>query len=177
MATPFISFGQYDATWSPRPDLGAGRQHRWAWGENRRTALFADPGTGEIHDPAGVRKIPDQRQPLISKGFATVHMPQKVERLNAAYTLLAQGATASEAVTRLSQRFGLSQRQSYRYVQDVRAIGQPAEPTEELIPITIKIPGTLAETLRTHARTSGHSIGEIVARALRRFLSDADRHG
>ena len=35
---------------------------------------------------------------------------QKVERLNAAYTLLAQGATASEAMTQLSQRFGLSQR-------------------------------------------------------------------
>ena len=51
-------------------------------------------------------------------------------------------------MTRLSQRFGLSQRQSYRYVQDARAMGQPAEPTEELIPITIKIPGTLAETLR-----------------------------
>ena len=102
---------------------------------------------------------------------------QKVERLNAAYTLLAQGATASEAMTRLSQRFGLSQRQSYRYVQDARAMGQPAEPTEELIALTIKIPGTLAETLRAHARSSGHSIGEIVARALRRFLSDTGRHG
>ena len=101
---------------------------------------------------------------------------QKVERLNAAYTLLAQGVAASEAVTRLSQRFGLSRRQSYRYVQYARAMRRPAEPTEELIPITIKIPGTLAETLRAHARSGGHTIGEIVARALKRFLSDADRH-
>ena len=96
---------------------------------------------------------------------------------HAAYTLLAQGVTASEAVTRLSQRFGLSQRQAYGYVQDARAMGQPAEPAEELIPITIKIPGTLAETLRAHARSSGHSIGEIVARVLRRIFSDTDRHG
>ena len=102
---------------------------------------------------------------------------QKVERLNAAYTLLAQGVTAGDAVQRLSQRFGLSPRQSYRYVQDARAMGQPAEPTEALLPITIKIPGTLAATLRAHARSSGHSIGEIVARALRRLFSDADRHG
>ena len=102
---------------------------------------------------------------------------QKVERLNAAYTLLAQGITPSEAVLRLSQHFGLSQRQSYRYVQDARAMGQPAQPTEELIPITIKIPGTLAAALRAHARGSGDSIGEIVARALKRFFSDADRHG
>ena len=102
---------------------------------------------------------------------------QKVERLNAAYTLLAQGVTPSEVVQRLAQRFGLSQRQSYRYVQDARAMGQPAEPSEALIPITIKIPGTLAATLRAHARSSGRSIGEIVARALRRLFSDADRHG
>ena len=97
--------------------------------------------------------------------------PQKVERLNAAYTLLAQGMTASDVVLRLSQR------QSYRYVQDARAMGQPAEPTEALIPITIKIPDTIAQTMRAHARSSRLSIGEIVARALRRFFSEADRYG
>ena len=102
---------------------------------------------------------------------------QKVERLNAAYTLLAQGMTANEVVLRLSQRFGLSSRQSYRYVQNARAMDQPAAPTEALIPVTIKIPDTVAQTLRAHARTSGLSIGEIVARALRRFFSEADRHG
>ena len=90
---------------------------------------------------------------------------------------IAQGVTVSEAVLRLSQRFGLSQRQSYRYVQNARAMEQPAEPSEALIPITIKIPGTLAANLRAHARSSGHSIGEIVARALRRLFSHAGRHG
>ena len=102
---------------------------------------------------------------------------QKVERLNAAYTLLAQGFSASEAVLRLSQRFRLSQRQSYRYVQDARAMNQPSEPGEALTPVTIKIPGTLAATLRAHARTSGRSIAEIVTRALRRFFSHAGGHG
>ena len=58
---------------------------------------------------------------------------QKVERLNAAYTLLAQGMTANEVVLRLSQRFGLWPRQSYRYVQEARAMGYPAAPTEALI--------------------------------------------
>lgn len=56
-------------------------------------------------------------------------------------------------------------------------MGQPIEPAEALIPITIKIPGTLAEALRAHSRSSGDSIGEIVARALRRFFSDSGRHG
>ena len=102
---------------------------------------------------------------------------QKVERLNAAYALLAQGVTASEAALHLSQRFKLSQRQAYRYLQDARAMSQQIEPAEALIPITIKIPGTLAEALRAHSRSSGDSIGEIVARALRRFFSDSERHG
>ena len=102
---------------------------------------------------------------------------QKVERLNVAYTLLAQGMAANEVVLRLSQRFGLSSRQSYRYVQDARVMGQPAAPAEALIPITVKIPDTVAQTLRAYARTSGLSIGETVARALRRFFSEADRHG
>ena len=103
--------------------------------------------------------------------------PQKVERLNAAYNLLAQGITVSEAALQLSQRFGLSQRQAYRYVQDARAMTRQAEPAEAMIPITIKIPGTLAETLRAQSRSSGLSIGEIVTRALRRFFSDASHHG
>ncbi len=102
---------------------------------------------------------------------------QKVERLNTAYTLLAQGVTASEAVLCLSQRFGLSRRQAYRYLQEACAMSQPVEPAEAVIPITIKIPGTLAEALRAHSRSSGDSIGEIVARALRRFFSDMGRHG
>ena len=102
---------------------------------------------------------------------------QKVERLNAAYRLLAEGVTASEAALRLSQRFGLSQRQSYRYVQDARSMTRQAESTEALTPITIKIPDTLAEALRAQSRSSGLSIGEIVARALRRFFSDTSRRG
>ncbi len=102
---------------------------------------------------------------------------QKVERLNAAYRLLTQGITAREATLRLSQRFGLSQRQAYRYVQDARAMTRQAEPAEALIPITIKIPGTLAETLRVRSRSSGRAIGEIVAQALRRFFSDGGLHG
>ena len=102
---------------------------------------------------------------------------QRVERLNAAYRLLAQGVTASEAALQLAQRFGLSQRQAYRYVQDARVMTREAEPAEALIPITIKIPGTLAQALRAQSRSSGLSIGEIVARALRRFFSDASRHG
>lgn len=101
----------------------------------------------------------------------------KVEQLNAAYALLGQGITASEAVRQLSRRFGLSARQAGRYVREARIMARPAEAVEASVPITIKIPGTLAATLRAQARSRGLSIGEIVARALRCFFSESDRDG
>ena len=51
--------------------------HRWAWGENRRPGLFADPRPAEIRHPAGVRKISDQPEPLLTKGAPTAHTPRK----------------------------------------------------------------------------------------------------
>ena len=102
---------------------------------------------------------------------------QKVERLNVAYALLAQGLTVNETARQLSERFGLSRRQSYRYVQRARAMSQPAQSLEALIPITIKVPGTVAARLRAHAKSSGHSIGEIVVRALRHLFSHEGRDG
>lgn len=102
---------------------------------------------------------------------------EKVERFNAAYALLAQGITASEAGHQLSHRFGLSARQAGRYVRDARIMARPAEAVEASVPITIKIPGSLAATLRAQARSRGLSIGETVARALRRFFSEPDRDG
>ena len=87
---------------------------------------------------------------------------EKVEQLNAAYALPAQGVTASEAG---------------RYVRDARTMTRPAEAVEASVPITIKIPGTLAAALRAQAQSRGLSIGEIVARALRRFFSEPDRDG
>ncbi|MDE2791227.1 MAG: hypothetical protein OXI81_12495 [Paracoccaceae bacterium] len=102
---------------------------------------------------------------------------EKVKRLNAAYTLLDQGVTASEAARQLSRHFGLPARQAGRHVRDARAMARQAESVEASVPITIKIPGTLAATLRAPARCRGLSIWEIVTRALRRFLSEPGRHG
>ena len=56
-------------------------------------------------------------------------------------------------------------------------MARQAESVEASVPITIKIPGTLAATLRAPARCHGLSIWEIVTRALRRFLSEPGRHG
>ena len=83
----------------------------------------------------------------------------------------------SEAATMLSQRFGLSRRQAYRYLQEAEAIGHPVAVSEASVPITLKIPGDVARELRAYANSSGLTLGEIVARAVSRYLSAAGKHG
>ena len=77
----------------------------------------------------------------------------------------------------MSRAFGLSQRQAYRYLHAARGLDHPVTAPSASIPITIKIPGDVVEALRTHAKTSGLTMGEIVARAVSTFLSSARKQG
>ena len=102
---------------------------------------------------------------------------QKAERLNFARGLLVEGCSMREATTVLSRAFGLSQRQAYRYLQAAQGLDHPVIAPAASIPITLKIPSDVVEALRTHAKTSGLTMGEIVARAVSTFLSSARKHG
>jgi len=104
----------------------------------------------------------------------------KTHRLNAAFNLLAQGcplAEAAEAAEALTQQFGLSRRLAYRYLQEAQGIDAPVMVASPSIPITIKIPADVVNRLRSHAQTSGMTIGEIVAHAIVSFLDKLHRHG
>jgi len=101
----------------------------------------------------------------------------KTHRLNAAFHLLAQGYTLAEAAGALTQQFGLSRRQAYRYLQEAQEIDAPALIASPCIPITIKIPADIVKRLRSHAQASGMTIGEIVAQAIVSFLDKLHRHG
>ena len=102
---------------------------------------------------------------------------QKAERLNAAHRLLARGTELADAATALSRDFGLSRRQAYRYLEEVAAIGHLVPITEPAVPITLKIPGSVVRDLRSYSAASGLTLGEIVARAISRFLKATRRHG
>jgi len=43
--------------------------------------------------------------------------------------------------------------------------------------ITLKIPGSVVRDLRSYSEASGKTLGEIVARAISRFLKATRRHG
>ena len=102
---------------------------------------------------------------------------QKSQRLNAAYGLLVQGCDVAEAAQKLSQQFALSRRQAYRYVHEARTMSEPALPSEATVPVTLKLPGSVAAALRALAKSSGLTIGEIVSRAISMLLSSVGKHG
>jgi hypothetical protein len=102
---------------------------------------------------------------------------EKVQRLNVAFELLSRGRSHTEAADALCGRFALSRRQAYRYLLDAKQLKSPAAAVEATVPITIKVPAHAVERLRAHARASGLTMGEIVARAITVFLARTKRHG
>jgi hypothetical protein len=101
---------------------------------------------------------------------------QKAERLKAARKLLSMSIDVSEAAMTLSRDLGLSRRQAYRYLEEVRS-GPTPPPPEASITITLKMPASLAEDLRAHATASSMTTSEIVRRAVSSFLSASREHG
>jgi hypothetical protein len=74
-------------------------------------------------------------------------------------------------------RLDLSERQAYRYLQEASQLGGPIEVPEGTVPITLKLPPRTVELLRKYARSSGLTIGAIIASALNAFLRALKRHG
>ena len=56
-------------------------------------------------------------------------------------------------------------------------MSEPAFPSETTVPITLKLPRSVAAALRAQAKSSGLTIGEIVTRAISMFLSSLRKHG
>nr|EES53997.1 MAG: CopG domain protein DNA-binding domain protein [Leptospirillum ferrodiazotrophum] len=97
--------------------------------------------------------------------------PERAKRLNAAHALLARGEEMAKAADILVNRYGVSRRQAYRYLEEVQELGHPVPVGEVSVPMTIKVPESVAQRLREESRTRGLAIGEIVARAVRDWVA------
>jgi hypothetical protein len=82
-----------------------------------------------------------------------------------------------EAARRLSQQLGLSRRQAYRYLEQAGQLDHPVEVVKPTVAVTLKLPASTVHALRSYARRSGLTLGEIVTRALQAFLGGLRRHG
>src|SRR5262245_46147383 len=102
---------------------------------------------------------------------------EKARQLNAARGLLQRQIALPKAVRRLAHEFDLSERQAYRYLQEASQLDRPIGVPEATVPITLKLPPRTVELLRKYARSSGLTIGAIVASAVNAFLRALRRHG
>ena len=92
-------------------------------------------------------------------------------RINAAVDLLRETNVFSEAARFLCLRYGISYRQAYRYIKIAQSQSKQIAIPEPKKVFTIKLPLSIIEQIRHNARQSGRSISDIVAEALRHFLS------
>jgi predicted HicB family RNase H-like nuclease len=92
-------------------------------------------------------------------------------RINTAVGLLQENTAHSEAAHMLCSKFGISLRQSYRYINIAKRQGIPSAIPESKKVFTVKLTIDLIEQIRLKARQSGRSISDIVAEALRYFIS------
>jgi hypothetical protein len=90
-------------------------------------------------------------------------------RVNAAAGLVAAAARV------LAGRFGCSQRQARRYMEAAVRSG-PVTVPEPATVFTVKVPASLAQQVREHARASGRSISAVVTQALEEFLARGRRN-
>jgi hypothetical protein len=95
-------------------------------------------------------------------------------RINAAVQLVEAGVSVAEAARVLAGRFGVSQRQARRYVDQAGAGGRMPVPEPSVV-FTVKVPAVLAERVRAHAHDSATTISAVVTRALSEFFTRGRR--
>lgn len=103
---------------------------------------------------------------------------QVAQRINAAVELLASGLSGAEAIRRLADQHGISQRQARRYIERAGQRGPVEVPGPKQV-FTVKLPSALVGRLRGYARASQRTLSSLVAQALEEFLgkSRADPRG
>jgi predicted DNA-binding transcriptional regulator YafY len=94
----------------------------------------------------------------------------KARLLNAAYHLLDRETEMADAARQLEDKFALSRRQAYRYLEQAAALNAPVAAVEPTVAITFKLPVSLVRALRAYARRSGLTLGQIVTQALAALL-------
>lgn len=94
---------------------------------------------------------------------------QIARRVNAAAKLVASGLDHAAASQRLSRRFGVSERQARRYVDQATEGGDMPVPEPKVV-FTVKAPAGLVRRVRSHARLTGRTISAVVSQALQEFL-------
>jgi hypothetical protein len=93
-----------------------------------------------------------------------------VERVNVARSLLEKGSSQDEALSVIMDRFGVSRRQAYRYMEEALRIKRAVPVPERKVVFTVKVPESLVSLIRHVANATGESLSIMVTQALKAFL-------
>jgi len=92
------------------------------------------------------------------------------ERVNTARSLLKEGSSKDEALSVIADRFGVSRRQAYRYIEEALRIKHTVPVPGRKVVFTVKVPEGLVSIIRHVANATGESLSAIVTQALKAFL-------
>ena len=97
---------------------------------------------------------------------------QRAQRINTALSLLKKQGTVTKAAETMTEQYGISKRQAYRYIQEAIKIGEEIPIPDQKIAFTVKLSQNLILVLREYAKKSGKSLSEIVTQSLEVFLQN-----
>ncbi len=97
---------------------------------------------------------------------------ERAQRINAALSLIKKHSTVSKAADAMTEKYGISKRQAYRYLYDASKIGAEIPIPDQKIAFTVKLSQSLIQGLREYAKKSGQSLSEIVTQSLEGFLQN-----
>ncbi len=92
-----------------------------------------------------------------------------VERINAVRALLKGSSGREEVVSVIMDRFGVSRRQAYRYMEEAQKKKRKEVPERKIV-FTVKLPESLVSLVRHVAGSTGESLSALVSQALKTFL-------
>lgn len=102
---------------------------------------------------------------------------ERAKRINAAFEQIKEHGTVARAVAAMVDRYQISKRQAYRYIREAQKIGDKVPIPDSKITFTVKLSPKLIQLTRDYAKASGHTISDIVTRALETYLYKGRKRG
>lgn len=97
---------------------------------------------------------------------------QRVQKVNFAFSMLQAGRQRGSVTEALVSKFGLSQRQAFRYLKQAENMGMSLPIPEEKTVFTVKLSLNLTHAIRVRAKEQGQSISQWVSEALEFVLKN-----
>lgn len=97
---------------------------------------------------------------------------ERAQRINTALSLIKKYNTVSKAANAMTEKYGISKRQAYRYIHEAGKIGAEIPIPDQKIAFTVKLSQSLIQALRKYAKKSGKSLSQIVTQSLEGFLQN-----